>query len=118
MCFEAVTSDWWTDVDLEKIKSVWGGEVAADALTDYLIPIKFTLYSKNPPLTFRYLLQIGLTRVPNGNVEVLDKFWQFDPDEKFSPPLLTYADLVASADARNLEVAQIIYDQHLARLIE
>ncbi|HEV8369477.1 MAG TPA: type IV toxin-antitoxin system AbiEi family antitoxin [Pyrinomonadaceae bacterium] len=35
-----------------------------------------------------------------------------------APPLLVYADLLNTADDRNLETAEIIYEQSIARLIE
>ncbi len=31
-----------------------------------------------------------------------------------APPLLVYADLIASGDDRNIEAAEIIYDNYLA----
>jgi hypothetical protein len=33
------------------------------------------------------------------------------------PPALVYADLLATGDARCIETAQMIYDDHLARLL-
>ncbi len=39
-------------------------------------------------------------------------------DNGLAPPLLTYADLLMTADDRNLETAELIYDQYIARLVE
>ena len=54
---------------------------------------------------------------PNGNVEVLDTFWNFHPPRgtppDLVPPLLVYADLMATLDPRNLEVAKRIRAEHL-----
>ncbi|MBC3833208.1 hypothetical protein H8K33_16990 [Undibacterium amnicola] len=33
------------------------------------------------------------------------------------PPLLVYADLMATGDARCIETAKMIYDEHVARLL-
>ncbi|MCK5356795.1 MAG: hypothetical protein KAJ48_00235, partial [Elusimicrobiales bacterium] len=44
-------------------------------------------------------------------------FWNFnfDNEEKqIVPPLLVYADLMATKDPRNHEVAKIIYEQYIA----
>ena len=46
-------------------------------------------------------------------IEIMRKFWRFEPDPKFpklTHPILIYADLLATADARNIETARIIYD--------
>ena len=51
----------------------------------------------------------------NGNTEVLQAFWNL-LDEKYTdvvPPLLAYADLMATLDGRNLETARLIYEQFL-----
>lgn len=46
-----------------------------------------------------------------GNVEILDAFWDFPPDanrKDVTPPILVYADLIATLDPRNLEIARDI----------
>jgi hypothetical protein len=50
---------------------------------------------------------------PKGDVEILDAFWNLDDANLMPetvPPLLVYADLLASNDPRNLETAKMIYD--------
>jgi hypothetical protein len=52
----------------------------------------------------------------DGNTEVLRAFW--DPDlaehpTNVVPPLLIYADLVATAEPRNLETAREVYERFL-----
>ena len=52
-----------------------------------------------------------------GDIEILDAFWGFDNEQPMAqtvPPLLAYADLIATLDPRNLEVAKLIHDQYLA----
>jgi hypothetical protein len=50
-----------------------------------------------------------------GNVEILDAFWNFDaiPDNDLVPPVLVYADLLATNDGRNAEAAKLIYEQRI-----
>jgi hypothetical protein len=101
--------------DLRQQNAYWGGEVAATKLTHYLKPAQFTIYAREP---IAQVIAAGRMRAdPNGNVEVLDAFWNFDPDEEFPdvvPPVLAYADLLAAHDGRNAEAAQIIYEQRIA----
>lgn len=111
--------DWWKKAQLPP-DAFWGGEVAAKLLTRYLRPEAVTIYSESslPKLQARY----GLRRDPNGDIELLRRFWKFDQWEKkdllTAPPLLVYADLISTADDRNLETAEIIYEQYIARLVE
>ena len=113
------TRDWWQKAHLPS-DAFWGGEVAAKLLTKYLKPETVTIYSESnlPKLQAQHRLR----RDPTGNVELLRRFWKFDYwDEKklqTAPPLLVYADLVSTADDRNLETAEIIYEQYIARLVE
>jgi hypothetical protein len=56
-------------------------------------------------------------RVTGGDVEILDAFW--DPHlttgaHDVVPPILAYADLMTTTDARNLEAAKLIYEQLIA----
>lgn len=109
---------WWINADLEKFKAYWGGEVAAAKLTEYLRPQIITVYApKNLP---EMQAKFALRQDPDGDVEILKKFWAFDfasNDLNIVPPLLVYADLMVSGDDRNIETAEIIYDTHVARLV-
>ena len=111
--------DWWQKAELPS-DAYWGGEVAARLLTKYLKPETVTIYADSslPRLQAQY----GLRRDSNGVIELLRKFWKFEQWEKkglhTTPPLLTYADLLMTADDRNLETAELIYDQYIARLVE
>jgi hypothetical protein len=111
--------DWWKKVDLPS-DAYWGGEIAAQLLTKYLKPQTVAIYAEsNLP---RVQAEYGLRRDSNGDIELLRKFWKLDAWEKknlhSAPPLLIYADLLMTADDRNLETAQLIYDQYIARLVE
>lgn len=115
--FRAADRDWWKAVDIDGFDALWGGEVAADKLTNYLKPEKITIYmvaaTMRQNLT-KLVVQNKLRADPDGEIEVLEKFWNM-PIEKAPPggvpPLLAYADLVASMESRNLEVATMIYQQ-------
>jgi len=106
---------WWEKVDLKKFEAYWGGETAAEKITGYLKPEIVMIYADNvlPRLQAEY----GLKRKPDGDVEILQKFWAFKTENNIAPPLLVYADLVASGDSRNLETAKKIYDEYLDRLV-
>lgn len=55
-------------------------------------------------------------------MELLQRFWNFEnwdaKNLQTAPPLLVYADLVSTADDRNLETAELIYGQYIAQLVE
>ena len=119
--YRAPAHRWWEDVHLEAYKAQWGGEVAAAKLTDYLIPDKAVIYADVIPP--RLLAENQLKVDPQGDVEILRRVWEpvrFDPNATHPaipvdivPPLLIYADLMATADDRNVETAKLIYNKYL-----
>jgi hypothetical protein len=118
--FRAPTADWWKELDATQYGAQWGAEVAAAKLTGYLRPQTCTLYfhkengKKN--LT-RLIAENKLRADPQGDIEILDAFWDFAEDQpppETVPPLLVYADLLITLDPRNLEAAKIIYEQYIA----
>ena len=107
---------WWQDTDIAEHRGYWGGEIAADRLTHYLKPQNTTIYADKLPA--RLLLENRLHKAPDGNIEILKRFWQFDYAEKalqVVPPLLVNADLIATGEGRNTDVARMVYDEHVAR---
>lgn len=116
--FHAQDPDWWRQARLEA-GAWWGGEVAAAKLTDYLKPANCTIYldPQNARDALGMLVkQHRLRADPQGTVEILDAFWNFQlegPQPDLVPPLLVYADLMATLDPRNLEVAKRIREQHI-----
>ena len=65
------------------------------------------------------IIEKKLRKAADGDIEILKPFWKFDHQfthQGITPPLLVYADLMATGDGRNIEIAGIIYEQHLARL--
>jgi len=109
---------WWKNAEIENFNAFWGGEVAAAWLTEYLKPQKITIYA-NQPIS-RFLMLNKIKKDPNGDIEILRVFWNFEADwhkKKVVPPLLIYADLLATGDARNIETARMIYENELNRYI-
>jgi hypothetical protein len=101
----------WQEINLNTVQTTWGGEPAADILTNHLRPEKYTLYTQetNAQLMKNYRL------IPDkeGELEVLEMFWIQNQEEVTAPALLIYADLLAQGSKRNLETAQIIYHEHI-----
>lgn len=123
MRFKAPTPDWWKQVDPRKYGAQWGGEVAADMLTGHLKPATFTLYLRpengRKNLT-RLVAEHRLRPDPRGDIEILDTFWRLPQElarDDTVPPLLVYADLLATLDPRNLEAAKLIKERGLCHAI-
>lgn len=100
---------------LLKETSIWGGEPAADILTDFLRPEIFTLYSteKKSEIMRNYRLAPD----PQGNIKVYMPFFTIDTSKTLYP-LLVYADMLNSGIARNIEVAERIYEKHVKNILE
>ncbi len=105
----------WEDIPLNREQTVWGGEPAADRLTNHLRPEEFIIYTKetNQELIRNYRL------IPQDNGEFLafQWFWEDDLTREITPPLLVYADLIIKGDKRSKETAQIIFDEYLRDVI-
>ena len=117
--YETKKTEWWKNIDWRKTKALLGAEPAAATLTDYLKPATITIYG--PEKINKFLLKHRLKKDPNGDVELFKKFWEFDYPwnyEGIAPPLLVYADLIATANDRNIEAARMIYDKFINRFIE
>jgi len=111
----------WQKSFLNSHATRWGGEPGADLLTGTFRPELLTLYTREDTSTV--CQELGAAPDPEGSIEILDMFW--DPVElekqddsaestrEHVPPLLLYADLVASADPRARRAAKKIWDQYL-----
>lgn len=124
--FAAMDPYWRKDVDMEEYGGYWGGEIAGAMYTDYLKPEVATVYLPRGNLT-EFLMDMRLRKATEwnenaqGRVMVYHTFWDerldmFEPVQKpgIVHPILAYADLVATGDTRNLEVARMIYDKYIA----
>lgn len=111
--------------DTEKLKNwkkmtlpdgmIWGGEPAA-ALTDgFLTPGEFAVYADVPAAT---LMKTGAV-IPdaNGDIAVYEKFWAGEGTVNVTPAILTYADLMDTANGRCIEAAQKIMENELKNLL-
>ncbi len=116
--FAADRPDWWKRFDIASIGGAWGGEIAAARLIGSLKPAKVTVYTEAP---FGVMVfQNRLRKEPDGDVEILTPFWHCDHElsqKGLVPPLLVYADLLASGDPRNIETAEEIHERYLSGLV-
>jgi hypothetical protein len=115
--YRAELPDFWKTIDPERHYALLGGEPAAAILTQYLKPGTVTIYAEaaHPNLLYDY----RLNEARDGNVEVRQRFWKFEyqwEHKNLVPPVLIYADLLATGDARCIETAQRVYDGYVARL--
>jgi hypothetical protein len=113
--FRAQNREWAQKIDLTHFDAYWGGEVAADRLTHHLKPEMLTIYTPHNPT--KLITEFRLRADVNGDVEILDAFWDqnlITGMRDVVPPILAYADLMTTTDARNLEAAKLIYEQHIA----
>ena len=110
-------------IGLATLNAYWSGEPAAEKLTRYLKPAHFTIYTGEPIAKLVAACRMRAEDV--GNVEILEKFWDFPADHTHKkdlpdvvprdvvPPILAYADLLATNDGRNAETARMIYEQRI-----
>jgi len=117
--FRAKEPGWWRTTDVVELDAQWGGEVAARRLTQHLKPATVTLYippGRKPDPVPRLVRQHRLRADPAGDIDVFEKFWTFPADPAMPdivPPILVYADLCATLDPRNLEVAGMIRQRYI-----
>lgn len=121
--FNTEQANWWTNFPIQEFGGYWGGEIAGAHYTDYLRPAIATIYL--PKLKQRELIaaarlrKMALPIYQPGIVELLTPFWAIHGDEDpYVHPILAYADLIATGDARNLEVAEKLYDDRLVRHLQ
>lgn len=124
--YRAPAHDWWRHAAAMPYGTQWGGEVAAAKLTDYLVPDHTVIYADTLPT--RFLAENELKVDKAGDVEVLKRFWNEDrwanelgdapTPTDIVPALLVYADLMATADERNIETASLVYREYLDGHIE
>ena len=113
--FRAPDREWVQQIDLGRFKAHWGGEMAAERLTRHLKAEWLTIYTGENPL--KLITELRLRADVNGDIEILEAFW--DPqlignNGDVVPPILAYADLMATTDGRNLETARLIYERYIA----
>lgn len=101
-------------------ESAWGGEVAAELITQHLNPFTCTIYMDLDTDAFKGLVKSYRLRAdPTGSIEIIHPFWNMDKFTASFPtvPLhLVYADLLQTQDARNLEIARQIFKKAVAHV--
>lgn len=100
----------WQEIEFQNHKTVWGGEPAADILTNHLRPEKFLIYTKENRMEL--IKNYKLMPDKNGEIEVLEMFWKSN-NGNTAPPLLLYADLRLEGGKRNKETAEKIYHEYI-----
>lgn len=113
--------DGWKEWALAEHDALWGGEPAAALLTDYLRPGELTIYADKLPGLLAARQKFMKEPEPGhmAAVDVRKRFWNFAGDPQHAnlvPPLLVYADLLATGDDRCIETAKMIYDTYVTRL--
>ena len=101
----------WKQIGWIDEQTLWGGEPAADLLTNHLNPQEFTLYTTQ---NIKGLIKnYHLLPREDGQIVVYEKFWEFQEEiQKTAPPLIVYADLIHTNDSRCIETANIIYERY------
>ena len=118
--YRAQDIDWWKHTEPPHRKAYWGGEIAAAEVTGYLKPEIVTVYTQDIRPIGDWLIMNRIRKAPEGNIEILHTFWDFKCNWGYTNlvhPILIYADLLATADARNIEAARMLYDQELTRFV-
>ena len=117
--YHVETLDGWEKWPLAEHGALWGGEPAAAIATGYLRPGELTLYAKKLPGKLAAQLRFAKEAEPGRKavVEVRRQFWDFPGDARLPglvPPLLIYADLLATGDGRCIETTRMIHDEYPA----
>ncbi|MFK7969860.1 MAG: type IV toxin-antitoxin system AbiEi family antitoxin [Bacteroidia bacterium] len=91
--------------------TAWGGEPAANILTQYLKPEVFLLYTNQriPEIMKQY----KWVPKPDGNIWIYERFWGESSLDAIASAILTYADLMETGDSRNIEIAHIIHERFI-----
>ena len=106
--FDSPDLSWWTDAEKDLIaeNAQWGGEAAVHLRHRRLRPGRIIIYARRIPTRLAVKYRFSKA-ADDGNVEVREQFWNFatDPATTTVPAPLIYADLIASAEPRQMEAA-------------
>ena len=100
---------------------LWSGEPAAALVTGYLNPEQFSMFTRLPKSEI--IKDLKLLPDPKGEISIYKPFWlESDTMERLVNymnhqnavhPLIIYAQLIYSGNSRNLETAQLIYNEYI-----
>ncbi|MGI2029119.1 type IV toxin-antitoxin system AbiEi family antitoxin [Endozoicomonas acroporae] len=105
-------------MDLNGFGGWWGGEVAAEHYTQYINPKDVTFYvTKEAMKDVMWALKLRKLKpgeYPKTKVDLYQPFWTewLQPEGAFVHPMVTMAELIATAEPRNLQVAERLYDKY------
>ncbi len=100
----------WKNLNFGKTLTQLGGEGAGNIYTNYLQPEILTLYTNEKKDNL--IKEFRLLPDHEGNIIVYKKFWRDkQPFKNVVPPIIAYADLLATGNRRCIETAQKIYEQ-------
>lgn len=116
------TIDDWKKWPVAAHAGEWGEEPAGALLTDHLRPGALTIYAVKLPAQLAARQKFAKTPEHRRTVEVQvrRKFWTFKDNNEaraIAPPVLVYADLLATGDGRCIETAKMVYERYVARLL-
>lgn len=103
----------WNKLKLDATKTYWGGEPAADILTNYLQPATLTIYTEENRIDL--IKKYRLIPDTNGNIKLYTKFWKATEKNETVHPLVIYEDLLGINDPRTIELANLIYNEYLEK---
>lgn len=109
-------------LDVDAFGGLWGGEVAAERYDHYLKAKGFLIYlapeQKQAFMKAARLRKPANHEVPDYKVMIVEPPFEINKIQgdltDLAHPLLVYADLVTSADPRNMDAARRLYNEYLA----
>ena len=121
-------NQWWKahDLVLHRYGAFLGGEIAAEQYTDHLKPEIGIVYLEADK-TKGFLKDLRLAKARGEGkeetaIDLMEKFWREEAElqnhKNLVHPLIAYADLIVTADVRNIETAQIIKEDQLIPIVE
>jgi len=97
----------WKNLPLGE-DDMWGGEPAADLLTNDLKPLEYIIYTKKNRAEL--MKQFKLIPDEIGKVEIREPYWTIAGTlPNIAPRLVVYTDLIVTGDARNIKAAKEVY---------
>ncbi|SDL60046.1 type IV toxin-antitoxin system AbiEi family antitoxin [Kriegella aquimaris] len=101
-----------------RLESCWGGEYGAKIITSYLNPEQYSLFTTREKADL--MRRFKMVPDDSGNISAYKSFWKpesiklhFNYGETAVNSLLVYAELIYSGNERNMETAQIIFDEYI-----
>lgn len=109
---KTLDKDNWKNFQFNDYTMNWGGEPAADLLTNYLKPDKLTIYTTKT--TKELMIDYNFYPDENGQTAIFRKFWEIPHELPHTvPPVLIYADLINTNDSRCIETAKMIFNEYI-----